>query len=76
MGHRGHLLVTHKLSDPRSGLPTVPTRQRPPRERLRSNGQFGSQFPKSGVLTSLRLPFAFSLVNKRYGEFVANLTFI
>src|SRR5882762_2706511 len=39
MGHRD-LLVTHTLSDVKNHkLPTSPTRQRPPRQRLRSNGQ-------------------------------------
>jgi hypothetical protein len=35
--------VTHKLSDPKkSGLLIAPTRQRPPRERLRSHELCGS----------------------------------
>src|SRR5438105_14209782 len=36
MGHRD-LLVTHNYLSQKSGLPISPTRQRPPRQRLRSD---------------------------------------
>src|SRR5580692_12882262 len=43
MGHRD-LLVTHNYLSQQSGLPTSPTRQRPPRQRLRSDGQPGRPY--------------------------------
>ena len=39
MGHRDHLLVTHNLSEKNQDCRHHTTRQRPPRQRLRSNEQ-------------------------------------
>jgi len=50
MGHRD-LLVTHNYLSQKSGLPTSPTRQRPPRQRLRSYGQPGS-YAQDGLSTT------------------------
>ena len=41
----GDLLVTHNLSEGKNHeLSTSPTRQRPPRQRLRSDGQTGNWY--------------------------------
>src|ERR1700723_3194722 len=63
MGHRDDLLVTHNLSESKkSQLPTSPTRQRPPRQRLRSDGPVGNkniatELPTNRELAKDELPF-------------------
>src|SRR6516162_1244435 len=42
MGHRDTSLWPTRYLSRKSGLPASPTRQRPPRQRLRSNGRFGN----------------------------------
>src|SRR4029077_4948072 len=46
-GSQGHLLVTQLIWSRQSGLPTPPTRQRPPRQRLRSYELLGSYARRS-----------------------------